>query len=352
MINALPGLLAQTLADQVNRVADTGGLFAAPCRAAEGPARFRPRDREAAVFVTLGALTNDDSIGAVTAGEQIKLPFTAEVDVILAGPETVDLSGVTRDPADLPVDWADLMLSVVTGHLQAAADAGRDAPLSRSEVRAGTRRISAEWRFGRITEVTPEEVSNRKLWQIKAVFEGVQILSPVPAEGGVITRAELSGQVGATPLVATIQGASEQLPLHLFVGIGPGNAERLASFDLVQVADLMRVPRDAIAGKAAEIAGDDIDLRDGLTVLHSLLMLRLDAVLGGLTEGTLYERHAALSLDTVWDGSTLTLPDDMRTDQKLRVQYMGGILMRLIRTEDWGKVTLGQLSTLRAEGLS
>lgn len=350
MISALPGLLAQTLADKVNGVAGAGTIFAAPCRGVAGPVAFAPADTQAVVFAELGALTNEDSIGAVTAGEQIKLPFQAKVMVSLAGPETTDLSDVTRDPADLPIDWADMMLSVVTGHLQSASDAGRDAPISYSDVRTGTRRITAEWRFGRIVEVTPDLVERRNIWVIQAEFEGVQILSPIPAEGGIITRAELTAQVGAAPQVATIQGASEQLPLHLFLGIGPENAEKLASFGLVRVADLMRVPRAEIGSKASTIAGDDTDLRDGLVALHGLLMLRLDAVLGGLNAAHLKERHAALTLDAVWDGTTLTLPADMDDGQKLRVQFMALVLMRLIRPSDRTKVTLGQLSTLNAEG--
>lgn len=351
MISALPGLLARTMADAIDNVADAGGLFAAPCRAVAGPALFADGDADAAVFVALGPLSYDGHIGAITAGEEIRLPFVAKVTLALAGPVAPALDNVTRDPSDMPVDWADLMLSVVMGHLQTAADAGRDAPLSRSLIRTATRKITAEWRFGQITQVIPVLVGSRPVWQIDATLEGVQVLSPVAPEGGIITRAELSGQVGATPVVATIQGGSEQLPLRLFVGIGPDNAERLASFDLVQVADLMRVPRAEIAAKATDVAAGDDALRDGLTVLHGLLMLRLDAVLGGLNAAFLAERHAALNLSDVWDGTTLTVPDDMEEPQRLRVQFMAGLLIRLIRPEAWDQVTLGQLSTLNAEGL-
>ncbi|WP_342078148.1 hypothetical protein [Yoonia sp. SS1-5] len=349
MISALPLLLADHLAAEVTGVALPTGLFTDPCRGAVGDVTFAADADEAAVFVQLGALDQDAGIGARADGEEIRLPFTAEVDLALAGPETTVVDGADRDPADTPVAGADLMLSVVTGHLNTARDAGRNAPLSRAETRAEGRKLAAEWRFGQIVSITPDLVADRVVWRLKTQFEGVQTLSPLPAEGGHIARAEIAGQLGDNAFAATIQGSSNQLPLALFVEIGPENAERLASFGLARLGDLMRVPRLEIAGLAAEIARDDDDLRDALTVLHAVLMLRLDAVLAGVNAAFLFERHAALTLDTVWDGQTLTLPDDMRTDQQLRFQVMAAQLMRLVRPEDRARVTLGQLTTLDTE---
>ncbi len=347
MISALPGILADRLAQEVTDVATAAGLFVGPCRAVSGDVAFAGAEADrAAVFVSLGALEQEGEIGARADGEVIRLPFQAEVELALAGPQTVVLDETERDPADVPVEGADLMLSVVTGHLGTARDAGRNAPISMAETRANGRRIAAEWRFGQINEINPDRVSNRDLWRIKTTFEGVQTLSPLPAEGGHIARAVVDGRTGARTLEATIMGTSNQLPLAVFLGIGPENAERLASFDLVRLGDLMRVPRADIGTLATRIARDDDSLRDGLTVLHAVSMLRLDAVLGGLNAAHLYERHAVLTLDAVWDGTTLTLPPDMRDDQKLRVQFMASQLLRLVRPADRARVTLGQLATL------
>lgn len=347
MISALPGILADMLAAEVTHVASSTGLFAQPCRGVGGDVSFSNGNAErAAVFVTLGPLEHETDIGARADGEVIRLPFLAEVNIALAGPADVVLDNTERQPADAPVTGADLLLSVITGHLDTARDAGRNAPISMAETRAGGRRIAAEWRFGQIVSITPETVSDRSLWRLQTVFEGVQTLSPRPTEGGHIARAEVTETVDDRVMTASIQGTSNQLPLALFLGIGPENAERLASFDMVRLGDLGRVPRDEITALATQIAGSNAGLRDGLTVLHAVLMLRRDAVLGGLNAAYLDERHATLTLDTVWDGTTLTLPADMRADQQLRFQLMASQLMHLVRNADRAKVTLGQLTTM------
>lgn len=352
MISALPGLLAETLAREVSAVAGAAGIFAQPCRAVVGDAAFAgPDAARAAVFVSLGALDPDAAIGARSEGEVITLPFTAEVRVALAGPDALTLDAATREPPGSAVDGADLMLSAVAGLFATARDAGADAPLSRAVLHAGGRRITAQWRHGQTTAITPGTVAGRQVWRLEALFEGRQVLSPLPVEGGHILRVDVDGRLGGTPLAATLQGNSAHLPLAVFVGLGPAHAERLASFGLLRLGDLMRIPRADIAGRAAEIARGDADLSAALTVLHAVAMMRLDAVRGGLNAAHLFERHAALTLDRVWDGATLTLPGDMRGDQRLRVRFMAEQLLRLIRPEARAQVTLGQLATLNPEGL-
>lgn len=350
MIRALPGILASQLAAQVTNVGTATGLFADPCRAVTGAPVFTGAGaKRAAVFVDLGALDQDASLGARAQGEDIRLPFTAHVQLALAGPETPTMDDATTDPGDAAFDGSDLMLSIVTSVLETAADAGANAPISRAETRAPTRKITAEWRFGQITAIRPISVSNRTLWQLDVTFEGVQVLSPLPAEGRHILRAELDATPPNRHLHSTLQATSRQLPLTLFIGIGPDHADLLASYGLLRLGDLMQVPRAEIVSKSAEIAPDNGDLAQALQVLHAVSMMRLDAVLGGLNAAHLNQEHAALTLDRVWDGTTLTLPPDMRADQQLRVQIMAGQLLRLIRAQDRPLVTLGQLSTLDAK---
>ncbi len=352
MISALPGLLASKLAEGVTNVGTTSGLFSQPCRGIAGDVEFSgPHASRAAVFVELGALDQDDDLGARSDGEVISLPFTAKVAMSLAGPETLTLDSAQRDPASVAVEGADLMLSVVTGLLGTARAARRDAPLSEAVIHAGGRKLSARWRYGQTLSVAPATVGTRHLWRIEALFEGCQTLSPSPAEGGHILRAEIAGQISGDPFTATIEGSSAQLPLTLFVGIGPEHAERLTSFGLIRLGDLMRIPRGEIAAQSALIADGNADLQQALAVLHAVSMLRLDAVLGGLNAGLLFERHASLTLDQIWDGSTLTLPTDMRSDQRLRVRFMAEQLLRLVRPNMRARVTLGQLATLNPEGV-
>ena len=149
MISALPGLLAARLAQEVTQVATATGLFSQPCRAATGDVEFSgPGATQAAVFVQLGAFEHDSEIGARSDGEVITFPFAAEVQLALAGPETVTLDSAQREPPLSVVDGRDLMLSVVTGLLATAKDAGFDAPLSLATLRAGGRKIEAHWRYG------------------------------------------------------------------------------------------------------------------------------------------------------------------------------------------------------------
>ncbi len=350
MISALPGVLAARLAGEVTQAAGTTGLFTEPCRGLEGEVAFTGAEASrAAVFVRLGDLEQDSEIGARSEGEAIVLPFVAEVHLALAGPETVALGVARRDPSGAEVAGADLMLSVVSDVLGAAQDAGQGAPLSEAVLRAGERRIDALWRYGQTLSIAPDIVSGRRIWRLKIRLEGRQTLSPLPAEGIHILRAELSGTVAGKPLEATVQSTSAQLPLSVFLGLGPEHATRLASYGLRRLGDLMRIPRGEIGAQATEIAEGDTDLRQALTVLHAVAMLRLDAVQGGLNAGLLFERHAALTLDQVWDGVTLTLPADMREDQRLRVRFMAEHLLTLIRPEARAQVTLGQLATLDSE---
>lgn len=352
MISALPGLLATRLADDVTAVGTASGLFSQPCRGLAGDAVFSGADASrAAVFVALGGLEHEDNLGARSDGDVISLPFSARVALTLAGPETLTLDSASKTPESVDVEGADLMLSVVTGLLGTARAAGRDAPLSEATIHAGGRKLSARWRYGQTLSVSPDTAGDRKLWRIEALFEGSQTLSPSPAEGAHILRAEISASISDDPFTATVEGSSTQLPLSVFLGIGPENAERLASFGMVRLGDLMRIPRGEISTQSALIADGSSDLKQALEVLHAVSMMRLDAVLGGLNAGLLFERHASLSLDQIWDGATLTLPADMRTDQRLRVRFMAEQLMRLVRPDMRARVTLGQISTLNPEGV-
>lgn len=349
MISALPLVLARRAAQAVDAVAGPMGLFSAPCVPAVGaPSGTLPGS--AAVHVTLTALAPDDAIGARSAGEILSTRFDAEVTLHLLGPGTLDMADATLTPTDVAADGRDLMLSVVLDRLSASNETGGAAD-DRADVLAGDRRLAAEWRFDRMDGVTPMAFGDRSAWALTAHFRGIQTLSPVPAEGGRILQLDIEEDVlpEMRRLEVHISATSDDLPLSILAGVGAEHATRLAASGLETFADLTRVPATSIDAVAAEIAPEADPLNASLRLLNMLLGMRRTLVLAGLSAGLLDAPLAEKPLADVWDGTTLTLPSGTPSDQVARIEIMARPIVPFIRSDAWPRVTLGQLSTARAE---
>lgn len=349
MISALPQLLAARAAHAVNAVATPTGLFAAPCRAETGtPTGTLPQT--AAVYAALGALTHDSDVGGRSAGEALATPFTASVVLHLIGPDSMQLNTALRTPSDAPTDGRDLMLSVVLDRLLASDETGGLA-VDTADILAGGRRLSARWRFDQLTAITPQPFGTRQAWRLEVLFRGSQTLSAVPAEGGHILQIAIDSQSAPDPkhMTARIDATTDDLPISVIANIGPENANQFSAFSIVKLVDLLRIPKTQLDATAVEIAGSNTSLEGTLKLLHLFLDLRRSLVFNGINAGFLNTEFAELTLDQVWDGTTLTLPAQMPADQKLRVELLAKPLMPFLRTDAWPRLTLGQLSTAKAE---
>lgn len=349
MISALPLLLARRAASAVDAVAGPTGLFAAPCASAFGPPPDTIGD-PAVVHATLGALDHDTDVGARSAGETLKTPFAATVVLQLIGPKTPTLTNAALTPAGITANGRDLMLSAVMDRLMASDETGGNST-DTANILAGGRRLSAEWRYDSLTSVTPETLGDRTAWRLETQFRGTQTLSAVPAEGGHILQIEIDAQNArdTRTMDARIDATTDDLPISIIANIGPENATQLASFGIIKLVDLLRIPKTQIDATAAEIAGPNTALEDMLKLLHIFLDLRRGLVLNGINTALLDQPYAQLTLNQAWDGTTLTLPSNMPADQALRVEIMAKPLLQFIRPDALPRLTLGQLSTAKGE---
>ncbi len=349
MISTLPLLLARRTAAAVDAVADPTGLFAAPCGAAFGLPSNTISDPPV-IHATLGALEHDADVGARGAGETLTTPFSATVVLHLIGPKTPDLTAATRTPADVAPDGRDLMLSAVMDRLMASNETGGNST-DTANVLAGGRRLSAEWRFDTMTAVAPEIFGDRTAWRLETRFRGSQTLSAVPSEGGPILQIEIDAENPRTGrhMQARIDATTDDLPISVIANIGPENANQLASFGIVKLVDLLRIPEPQLDSTTSEIAGSNTALKNTLTLLHLFLGLRRGLVLNGINAAFLDQQYSELTLAQVWDGTTLTLPADMPADQVLRIEWLAKPLIPFIQTQAWPRLTLGQLSTAIGE---
>lgn len=344
MISALPLILARKIAQAVDSVGADDTAFGHACRALSGPPIFAGRNaKNAAVFVRAGALEQDHEIGATPQGTLIRLPFSATVQIWLAGPADVtpDLEGLT--PTDAVFDGSDLMLSLAMDLFRSDADPGQKAPLSVAETIVNNRRLRAEWRFVRVEMIRPKVVAKRTLWALAVKLEGQQTLSPVPAEGGHIREVRIAGQVQEEkPFDALITGGALTLPLTIFTGISEAMGARLLGFDLEQLGDLRKISTVEINGLANTIAAGDSAFTNAILRLHNLASTLVAQA--GLNAAHLSDTYARLMVSEVWDGTTLKLPDNIRESEKLRVESFAMLVIEQLRPDTFAHITLGQVS--------